>query len=46
MSQQTGLILLMGVVALCAIVGIYYCWVRKLRREDKAVEPTQSGTPR
>ena len=42
----TGLVVLMGVVALSAIVGIYYCWVRKLKKEEPQREPTQTGAAR
>jgi uncharacterized membrane protein YqhA len=46
MHDGTVLMLLMGVVALSAIVGIYYCWVRKLKKEEPKPEPTQTGAPR
>jgi hypothetical protein len=40
MNDGTGLIMLIGVTALCAIVGIYYCWVRKLNKPEQAEERT------
>jgi hypothetical protein len=32
MDSHTQTVIVLGVVALCAIVGIYYCVVRKLRK--------------
>jgi hypothetical protein len=30
---------------LCAIVGIYYCWVRKMTKVETPAEPSPSGAP-
>ena len=46
MGNISGIVALVAVTALCAIVGIYYCWVRKLGRPDKGGETQQPGTPR
>jgi hypothetical protein len=46
MGNISGIVALVAVTALCAIVGIYYCWVRKLGRSDKGGETQQPGTPR
>jgi hypothetical protein len=35
MVNISGIAALVAVVGLCAIVGIYYCWVRKLGRPDQ-----------
>jgi hypothetical protein len=34
MDSHTQTVIVLGVVALCAIVGIYYCVVRKLRKAE------------
>jgi hypothetical protein len=34
MDSHTQTVIILGVVALCAIVGIYYCVVRKLRKSS------------
>jgi hypothetical protein len=34
MGPSTVLILSMGAMGLCTIVGIYYVWVRKLPKSD------------
>ncbi len=35
MDSHTQTVIILGVVALCAIVGIYYCVVRKLRKSEQ-----------
>jgi len=46
MGNVSGIVGLVAVVALCAIVGIYYCWVRKLGHADKGSDSQQPSTPR
>ncbi len=42
MTDHLYVTALLGAMALCTIVGIYYIWVRKLGRpEGSAAEPTQ-----
>jgi hypothetical protein len=45
MDDGIGLVVLVGILALCAIVGIYYCMVRKTSKTEKTVEHSQSGSP-
>jgi len=44
MDGGIGLVVLVGTLALCAIVGIYYCLVRKISKTEKTVEHSQSGS--
>jgi hypothetical protein len=39
MDPHTRTVVILGILALCAIVGIYYCVVRKLSK------PTQPENP-
>ena len=42
MSDHIYITALLGAMALCTIVGIYYIWVRKLGKPGEAVtEPKQ-----
>jgi hypothetical protein len=40
MDSHTQTVIVLGVVALCAIVGVYYCLVRKLRKTTQ-LQPSQ-----
>jgi hypothetical protein len=46
MGNISGIVSLVAVVGLCAIVGIYYCWVRKLGHSDKSGENPKPGSSR
>jgi hypothetical protein len=46
MYDNLSTILLLGAIALCTIIGIYYCWVRKLNQADKSIEASQPANPR
>ena len=43
MLSVSGIVAVAATIGLCAIVGIYYCWVRKLGRPEKG--PQQPGKP-
>lgn len=46
MGGNMQLTVLLGAMALCTIVGIYYVWVRKLGRPgENPVEPPHSHQP-
>lgn len=46
MNEEMRVSVVIGVTALCAIVGIYYCVVRKLgRRDEQLTQRLQSAFP-
>ena len=46
MGSGLGIFVLIAAMALCTIVGIYYCWVRKIDKKDQAAEASPPGTSR
>ena len=49
MDPHTRTVIIMGVLALCAIVGIYYCVARRLRKSQEHnlhVSPKDSPSPK
>jgi hypothetical protein len=45
MNGGIGWVVIVGVLALCAIVGIYYCWVRKIHHSEDAIEHSRPAAP-
>jgi hypothetical protein len=45
MDGEISWVVIVGVLALCAIVGIYYCWVRKIHQPKDTVEHSSSTAP-
>ena len=43
MDPHTRTVIILSVLALCAIVGIYYCVVRKLRKSAQ-LQPSPKDT--
>jgi hypothetical protein len=36
-------VVVLAIAALCAIIGIYYCWVRKLNKHEESSTASKSG---